>query len=85
MNPNQLEHDKDTIVIDNPERVLFDGWQIGDASISTTPVGNLPTPLQSLEAALQEVTVPSKGVVREENFDGLTDRSLSKERSASTI
>lgn len=82
MNSYRTEREEDVTRFNNPESILRDGCHIIYASSAATPVGNPSIMLQSLEAALEDMTTPIPRAEREDTFDGLFDSPISEERAA---
>lgn len=65
--------------VSNPESILHGGRRVAAASCAGQTVGNLPTALQSLETALQEVATSDSRTTGKDTFDAIVDLPVSEE------
>lgn len=68
--------DEIVITVIDLERILRDGCTIATVSSIATPVRNLPTASQSLDATLEEVTVTIPGAGGAWALSGLADKPV---------
>lgn len=82
---NQPKRNEDVTAVSIPKCILRDDRRIVAASITTTPVGNLPVAPLSLEAALEEVAGPIPSAECQDTFEDLAGMRLSKKCSMSRL
>lgn len=80
MTAPRRESDDDAATVGSPEQFFRDGSRIAPASRGAQAVENPLVSLQSLEAKLQEMTLPFSKVQGENTSDSIADRPMFERR-----